>query len=103
MPKLRDSGGRPATSIPSTQISPRLGVSKPATIISVVVLPEREADITSRVAAGCIGLPNIADDDAATAAGVRCRAWRGLLRGDGHAGSRRGRAISACASNVSVA
>ena len=42
MPTLRWLGLRPVTSRPSMRIAPVLGTSKPATILSVVVLPQPE-------------------------------------------------------------
>ena len=40
MPMLRWCGGSCDSGLPSSRISPAVGVSKPASIISVVVLPE---------------------------------------------------------------
>src|SRR2546422_4675381 len=40
MPRSRFCGGSAATSMPSIAIAPRLGWTNPATIMSVVVLPE---------------------------------------------------------------
>src|SRR5262249_42056136 len=40
MPRSRFCGGRPATGAPSTKTSPRVGWTKPATIIKVVVFPD---------------------------------------------------------------
>ena len=40
MPMLRLCGGRATTECPSIAMSPTVGVSKPAIIISVVVLPD---------------------------------------------------------------
>ena len=40
MPMLRRCGGMATTDVPSIAMSPAVGVSKPAIIISVVVLPE---------------------------------------------------------------
>ncbi|MCY1561304.1 hypothetical protein D9M68_985400 [compost metagenome] len=42
MPKFRLCGGVPVIGLPSSRISPEVGDSKPASIISVVVLPEPE-------------------------------------------------------------
>ena len=40
MPMLRLCGGIPTTDVPSIAMSPALGISNPAIIISVVVLPD---------------------------------------------------------------
>ena len=42
MPMPRFSTGTAVTSSPATKMRPRLGCSKPASMVSVVVLPEPE-------------------------------------------------------------
>ena len=48
MPKLRLCGGVRVIGLPSSRISPAVGDSKPASIISVVVLPEPEGPSSVR-------------------------------------------------------
>ena len=43
MPTLRWFGRRPVTSRPAMRIAPEVGISKPATMRKVVVLPQPEA------------------------------------------------------------
>ena len=40
MPMLRFCGGKPVTALPLSRICPLVGSSKPAIMLSVVVLPE---------------------------------------------------------------
>ena len=48
MPIWRLYGGRRDSGLPSSRISPKVGVSKPASIISVVVLPEPDGPSSVR-------------------------------------------------------
>ena len=48
MPMLRSYGGNRSTGRPPSRISPRVGRSKPASMFSVVVLPEPDGPSSVR-------------------------------------------------------
>ena len=54
MPKPRFCGGTAAMSSPSSRIAPPSGRTNPATIISVVVLPEPEGPSSEKNSPGAI-------------------------------------------------